>query len=137
MSLKLIARGGVYYIRGTIGGQRVRRSLKTRDAASAEILRAQTEARLLRESVYGPEQEATFADASLKFLETGRRRRYVAALIRALGKKRLATIKPGDIKALALELYPNAKNSTRNCSVVAPAMAIINHAAQLGLCHPS
>jgi integrase len=136
MSLKLIVRGGVYYIHGTIGSQRIRRSLKTRDRASAEILCAEIEARLIRESVYGPEHETTFADAALKFLEAGRPRRYVAALIRALGQKRLATIKPGDIKALALELYPNAKGSTRNCSVVAPAMAIINHGAQLGLCHP-
>jgi hypothetical protein len=45
-------------------------------------------------------------------------------------------IKPGDIKDLAVKLYPDEKASTRNCSVIRPAAAIINYAAQLGLCHP-
>jgi hypothetical protein len=135
MSLKLIVRGGVYYIHGTIGGQCIRRSLKTRDRASAEILAADTEARLVRESVYGKGSEETFADAALKYLKAGRPRRYVAALITALGRQRLSMMQPGDIKQLALELYPNAKPGTLNRSVVTPATAIINHAAELGLWH--
>src|SRR6516165_5757367 len=98
MSLKLIVRGGVYYIHGTIGGQCIRRSLKTRDRASAEILCAETEARLVRESVYGKGSEETFADAALKYLKAGKPRRYIAALITAFGRKRLNTIQPADIK---------------------------------------
>jgi hypothetical protein len=39
-------------------------------------------------------------------------------------------IKPGDIKALAMDLYPNAKASTRSRSVI---LAIINFAAELEL----
>jgi integrase len=136
MPLKLVWRDGIAYVHGTIGGQRLRRSLKTSDRASAEILCAETEARLIRESVYGAEYEATFANAALKYLAAGRPRRYVAALIKALGKKRLSMIKPGDIKALSLELYPKAKASTRNVSVIRPCTAIINHAAELGMCHP-
>jgi integrase len=121
---------------GTVSNRRIRRSLKTRDRASAEILVSALEARLVRESVYGAENETTFADAALRYLADGRRRRYAAQLIRALGRRRLSTIKPGDIKQLAVELYPHAKPSTRNVSVIRPASAIINHAAELGLCAP-
>jgi integrase len=136
MPLKLYQRGAIWHVRGTVANKLIRQSLGTSDRKSAEILAADTEARVIRESVYGPEHETTFAEAALKYLETGKPKRYIAALIRALGQRRLSMIKPGDIKSLALELYPNAKNSTRNCSVVRRATAIINHDAELGLCHP-
>jgi integrase len=134
--LKITWPNGIAYISGTIAGHpRIRKSLGTRDPALAEILRIEIEGRLVRESVYGKGSEATFADAALKYLEAGRPRRFVAALIEALGKKRLNMIQPGDIKQLALELCPNAKPATLNRSVLKPAAAIINHAAELGLCH--
>jgi integrase len=135
MPLKVKWRDGIAYISGTVGNQRIRRSLKTSDPKSAEILCAETEARLVRESVYGKGSEATFADAALKYLEAGRPRAFVAPLITALGRKRLNMIQPGDIKQLAQELYPNAKPATLNRAVVRKAAAIINHAAELGLCH--
>jgi len=40
------------------------------------------------------------------------------------------------VRALALELYPDAKGSTRNRSVIKPVRAIINFAADRGLCSP-
>jgi integrase len=135
MSLTVKWRNGVAYISGTVGGRRIRTSLKTSDAKSAEILCAETEARLLRESVYGKGKEETFADAALKYFKAGRSPRFVAALVTALGRRRLNTIQPGDLKQLAMELYPDAKGATRNRCVLTPAKAIINHAAELGLCH--
>jgi hypothetical protein len=136
MSLKLYQRGAIWHVRGTVADKRIRQSTGTSDRALAEILAANAEARAIRESVYGPENETTFAEAALKYLEAGKPKRYTAALVRVLGQRRLSMIKPGDIKALALELYPDALASTRNTSVVRKAVAIINFAAELGLCHP-
>jgi hypothetical protein len=136
MSINLIKRGSIWHMRGTVARQLVRESTYTSDKALAEVIAANTEARIIRESVYGPEHETTFADAALKYLNAGKpATRYIRALIEALGKRRLSMIKPGDIKQLALDLYPNAKGSTRNTSVIRPAVAIINFAAELGLCH--
>jgi integrase len=134
MPLKLYQHGAIWHMRGTVAGKLIRESTGTSDRALAEILAADTEARAIPESVYGPENETTFADAALKYLEAGKPKRYIAALIQALGKKRLSMIKPGDIKALAMELYPNAKATTLNRSVVRRASAVINFAAELGLC---
>ena len=136
MSISVIWRNGFAQLHGTIGDQRIRRSAKTRDPKVAERIRAETEARLTKAALYGAENEATFADACVLYLKAGNDKRYVAPLILHLGKRRLATIKPGDLKDLAEKLYPHAKGSTRNRSVLKPARAIINFANQRGLCSP-
>jgi hypothetical protein len=42
----------------------------------------------------------------------------------------------GSIRQAAIDLYPNAKNSTRNRQVIVPTLAVINHCAELQLCPP-
>ena len=136
MPIKIVWREGVAQLHGTVGGQRIRRSAKTRDPENAERIRAETEARLVKAELYGAENEATFADAARAYLKAGKPRRYTAALIRALGKRRLATIKPGELRALAQSLYPNGKGATLNRSVLKPARAIINFGNEHGMCAP-
>lgn len=132
--LRLHLRGGIWHIRGTVAGQRIRQSTGTRDTATAEKIRAETEARAHRVALYGPEHETTFADAALLYQQDGKPRRYLAPIIRAIGKRRIDSIAPGELKSLAKKLYPTAKASTLNRSVIKPARAVINHAAELGLC---
>jgi integrase len=134
--LKIVWREGVAHLHGTVAGQRVRRSARTSDAQLAEQIRIETEARLARAHLYGVEAESTFADAVVLYLKAGKSNRYLAPLVRKLGKRRLAGIKPGDLKATALTLYPNATGATRNRSVIKPARAVINFAAEAGLCSP-
>jgi len=136
MSISVIWRNGFAQLHGTIGDQRIRRSARTRDPKVAERIRAETEARLTKAALYGNENEATFADAAVLYLRAGKDRRYIAPLIVHLGKRRLATIKPGDLKDLADKLYPNSRGSTRNRSVLKPARAIINFGHERGLCPP-
>jgi integrase len=136
MPLKVVWRAGIAQLHGTVAGERVRESARTRDSAVAENIRAEREARLLRASLYGVENEATFADAAVLYLEAKKPKRYIKPLIKALGKRRLAAIKPGELKALALKLYPSASGATRNRSVLKPARAIINFASEAGLCPP-
>src|SRR6476620_4616060 len=114
------------HIYGTVADQRVRESTRTSDREIAERFRVETEARLLRADLYGPESEATFADAAIVYLEGGGRKRYLEPLIRNLGRKKLADITPGALKALALNMYPEDRytNSTRNSCVLKPARAV-------------
>jgi integrase len=137
MSLAVVWRNGIAYLHGTVAGRRIRESTRTRDPKLAEVIRAEREARLVRASLYGPEKEATFADAALLYQGAGKRRRYLAPLIRELGKHRLADITPGALESLALKLYPleyGFANSTRNTNVLKPARAVINYAHRHGLC---
>ena len=136
MPLKVVWRAGIAHLHGTVAGKRIRESARTRDRALAENIRAEREARLLKASLYGAEYESTFADACVLYLQAKKSKRYVAPLIKALGKRRLASIKPGDLKMLALKLYPEASGATRNRSVLKPARAIINFANEHGLCAP-
>jgi integrase len=45
-------------------------------------------------------------------------------------------INAGSIRQAAINLYPSAKNSTRNTQVITPTLAVINHCAELQLCQP-
>ena len=45
-------------------------------------------------------------------------------------------ITAGAIRQSAIDIYPNAKNSTRNRQAIVPALAVINHCAELNLCPP-
>src|SRR5258705_2182163 len=140
MPLEVKWRNGVAQLHGTIDGRRVRRSTKTRDPQVAEIKRIETEARLTKASIYGAETETTFADACLLYLrskpEDWSGKKYVTPILDHFKTQRIATIKPGHVRKLAADLYPEAKASTRNRCVLKPARAIINFAADARYCQP-
>lgn len=137
MSLRLRWRGGIAQLHGTIDGQRVRKSLGTRDPKIAEARKAQEEARLWRAATYGIENEATFADACVHYLKgQAPAKHYLGPIIPRIGKQKLAKITSGQIRMLAKELYPDAKPQTWNRQVVTPVSAVINFAHELGLCPP-
>jgi integrase len=137
MALKIVWRKGVAHVHGTVVGRRIRKSLRTRDREIAEHLKSQAEARILKASIYGEEYEITFAEASVIYQESGGERRYLAPIIKAFGKeRRISTIKPGHLRSLAKKLYPDASPATWNRQVITPTRAVINHAAENGLCPP-
>ena len=136
-SLKIQWRGGIAYLHGTIRGKRIRVSLGTRDRQIAEALRAQEEAKLWRIATYGADSEATFADAALQYLRAQAGGNvFLARLLPKLGLKKLAEIKPAQLRLLAKELYPACKPQTWNRQVLGPAAAVINFGHDLGLCPP-
>jgi integrase len=135
--LEIVWRNGIAQLHGTPPGQpRIRKSLRTRDPKIAEDRRLQEEARIARAAIYGPECETTFAQAAVLYLEEKGPQRYLTPLIKELGNRRIATIKPGELRALAKKLYPGSKASNMNRAVVKPARAVINYAADMGLCQP-
>ncbi|GLQ36699.1 prophage integrase IntD [Rhizobium albus] len=135
-SLQLKNRKGVYYAVGTIGGQRIRESLGTRDQKVAEELRAQYEARLWKRHTYGEEAVRLFEEAAASYMEQGGEARFMAPLLKEFRGRAIGTIKPGEIRSAAIKLYPTAAAATRNRQAIIPARAVINHAHDLGWCGP-
>jgi integrase len=125
---------GVFYATGTVAGRRVRQSLGTRDKQQAEEARAQLEARLWAESVYGAGTTCMFEDAAVAYLQDGRDGRFLEPLLKHFRGRALRSIKPKDIRDAAKKLYPAGSAATLNRQVIAPARAVINHAAQEGWC---
>ncbi len=132
--LKAKPRGGVFYAVGTIAGERVRKSLGTRDAKLAEELRALYEAKLWKRRSYGEEAIRTFEEAVVSYLEAGGERTYLEPLIKRFRGRLLGTIKPEEIRQAARLLGSHQKASTRNRQVIVPCCAVINHAADAGWC---
>lgn len=135
-NLTLKAREGVWHATGTIGGQRVRQSLGTRDRARAEELCALLEARLWKRRSYGEEAVRTFEEAVASYVTQGGERRFLAPLLLRFKGRHVAGIKPGEIREAALALYPDASPATRNRQAIIPARAVINHAHSMGWCQP-
>lgn len=134
--LKLKNRDGIWYAVGTIAGKRVRESLGTRDKGAAEELRAQYEARLWKRRTYGEEAVRTFEEAALSYLHQGGEGRYLPPILKHLKGRAIGSIKPAEIRQMAIEIYPGALPSTRNRQGIIPARAVINHAHDLGWCGP-
>jgi integrase len=131
VGLKIILRGGIWQIVGTVAGRRVRVSSRTGDRRAAEA-----QARALERDAWSERPAWTFADAALSYLQGGGDPRFTADLIRHFGGTPLAEILPGNIRDAAPILLPGRKPATWNRQVVTPAQAIINHGADRGMCAP-
>ena len=133
MPLKLIASRNSktpnLYIRGTYLGIRVDASCRTnrRSVANAILKRIEGE---IERGEYGRVRvtSPTFLSAARAYLEAGRRKRYVAKLIRHFGETPLSEIDQDAIDDAALALHPNAGPGTRNAAVYTPVSAILHHA---------
>lgn len=76
----------------------------------------------------------TFREAAESFVEHGGDGRHLPRVIERIGDQMLLDIVPFDIELMALELYPDHKNSTRNRQAVAPALAVMRHGYRRGWC---
>jgi len=137
MPLKLIKRGDVYYIRGTVAGQRVYESTRIGDKKSADILRARREAEIIERGAHGRTATATFAEAALTYLESGGEGRYLPPILTHFGPRfRLSDMSNDAVNQAARSIYPTAAPSTINRQLITPISAVVNMAADDGLCAP-
>lgn len=132
--LKLKDRNGIWYAVGSIGGRRVRRSLETSDETKAREALAHLASREWKRSQYGEEAVRLFEEAAVSYLKQGGEGRYLAPIIRHFKGRKIGTIKPAELRDMALTLYPNHKASTRNRQAIIPARAVILHAHDRGWC---
>lgn len=135
MRLEIKWKDGWAHVHGTgPDGNRIRRTLKTRDPLRAEEARAALEARLWKEVIYGPGAVVTFEAAALRYVEDGGEKRFILPLAAHFRGKLLTKITPLDVRDAARKLYPDAKPATLNRQAIVPARAVINFGHKQGWC---
>jgi len=121
------------YIRGKYLGIAVDKSCGTDKRSVAKTILKRIEGEIERGEYQvkapAPVRGApTFLSAAIAYLEAGRRKRYVAKLIKHFGETPLEQIDQDAIDQAAVALHPNAGPGTRNAAVYTPVSAIIRHA---------
>lgn len=127
---------GYWHIRGTVQGVRYDQSARTRVKAEAEAIRSKLEADAFKRAVYGERAVVTFAEAVEQYLDAGGSEDHIAPLVGRLGETRLSEIKQAVVDRSAREMKPTAKASTIVRQIYTPISAVMNFAAEQGLCDP-
>ena len=134
MSIKLIRRGEVWYLRGTVAGASVYESTGLRDRRKAEALRIRREAEILERHALGRTATATFGEAALTYMRAGGEARYLGPILEHFGpKKRLVDVDNEAVNEAAAALYPTAAPATVNRQLITPIAAVMKMAAEDGL----
>jgi hypothetical protein len=115
-------------------GRRIRASTGTTDKALAKDAAVKHENRERRAAIHGPESVVTFTQAVSLYLDAGKDSRYVLAALDHFKDTLLSRITPPMVRQAAVELYPNGSPATRNRQGISPIQAIVNFAADKGLC---
>jgi len=138
MPLKIYRRPGslVWQYRGTLAGRRFRGSTGASDKETATRIASEIENKFWKRGLDGKEKALTWPKAVAMYLAAGKPSRFLPALVKYWGDAPIANLNAGTIRQSAIDLYPTSKNSTRNRQVIVPALAVINHCAELQLCPP-
>ena len=136
MPLKIYRRPGstVWQYRGTLAGRRFRGSTGTPDKETATRIASEIENKFWKRGLDGKEKALTWPKAVALYLSAGKSSRYLVPLSKYWGDVLVKDMNAGSIRQAAVDVYPSAKNSTRNRQVIVPTLAVINHCAELGLC---
>lgn len=116
------------------GRGRIRKSSGTDVKKDAEKLAAKIEAQEWKRHTDGDENTFTFAEAVIVYVADGKPNDYLGPLNAHFKARTVKSIRPGDIQAAARILYPGLSPATQNRQAIVPARAVINHAADRGLC---
>ncbi len=138
MPLKIYRRPGslVWHYRGTLAGNRLRGTTGASDKETAQRIASAVEDKFWKRGLDSKEKGLTWPKAVALYLSAGKPSRFITTLVKYWGDAKIADLNSGSIRQAAIDLYPNAKNSTRNRQVIVPTLAVINHCAELQLCPP-
>jgi integrase len=125
-----------WWFETTVAGRRIRKSTGTADRQAAQEIANEAERAALRSRIFGPESVATFAQAVNLYLDAGGEKRFLMKLLNHFGDALLSGIQPGHVRAAARQIYPSTGPATWNRQVITPVRAVINAAADHGLCPP-
>lgn len=123
-----------FYIRGSYLGVKVDESCRTERRSLARKVLARIQGEIergdYRKAAADREQRLTFLDAAIGYMEAGKSRRYVPALIKYFGETPVDEIDQAAIDRTAMALHPHVTNATRNTYVYTPVSAILRHAGR-------
>ena len=135
MALRIVKDdSGIWRIKGTFKGVRVRKSTGTADKSLAEIQRAAAESEIL-DGTFG-RRHPTFELACEGYLDDGGDDRFMLKVFQAFDGWELRQITPNIVRREAEKAYPDAAPATRNRQFITPASAVINWGHQQGMCAP-
>lgn len=140
MPLRLIRRGKIYYLRGTVAGQSVYESTGAADRSLAETVLEKRQAELWHRHLHGERATATFAEAALIYLE-GRDigplyRASIRKIVKHFGQMELARITQREVDRYIARHHARSAPATIIRAVITPMTAIMRAAATRGLCDP-
>lgn len=78
--------------------------------------------------------EKSFAEAARSYIQNGGSSKYLQPIIDHFGNRPLSAIYPFDVREMALKIYPDQSNATKNRQALTPARAVINHGYDRGWC---
>lgn len=133
LTLKKYPRSPNWYVRGTVAGQTIFESTRTRDKAQAEAYRVRLEHDIYECGALGKEQPATFAEAAIAYMEHTGQARFITPLIDYFKERQIDRISQGDVDQCAREISGHNKPSTRVRHIYGPMSAILNHAYKITL----
>ena len=138
MPLKIYRRKGsdVWHHRGTLAGHRLRGSAGTSNKETAQRIASSVEDKFWKRGLDGKEKALTWPKAVALYISAGKSSRFITRLVKYWCDAKIDDFNAGSVRQSAIELYPSAKNSTRNRQVIVPTLAVINHCAELGHCPP-
>lgn len=136
MPLKIAKRNKIYHYSGTVSGRRLRGTTGTSDKKTAQRIAAEIESAEWKRHLDGPGADLRFSQASIAYRSSQKSPRFLDKIEDHWKDTLIRDVTPGAIRQSAIDLYPNAKSSTRNRQVIAPTQAVINHAAELDWCSP-
>lgn len=121
-------RSQLWYIRGTIAGQRYFESTGTADKAAAEAYKRKREAELYDTTVLNKARPVTLSEAAQAYTRSGGEGRFLDKIVEEIGDKPVAEIRQAEVDAVAAKLYPGCKASTINRQCINQIITVIRHA---------
>lgn len=142
LELKRRGKKGIFYIFGTLGGERIRQSTKTASEPHAQAKLAKLQCEILDRITFGEERTSTFDEAVELHLtkKEGTIQPYDAKFIKALSDKfgawRIADITETEVSRWAKLTYPNCGPQGLDRQVYTPLIAVLTRAANAKMCAP-
>lgn len=118
-----------YRVRGTEQGIYLDKSTGVSDRKIAQRMLAEWRSEAQRQAITGPKKQATFAEAALSYMQSGRSRLFLAPLIKHFGETPLDQIDQIALDKASSVLGPKRAPQTNNRLVYTPTIAILRHAS--------
>src|SRR4029077_17814656 len=101
---------------------RQRGSTGATDKETAQRIASEIENKFWKRGLDGKEKALTWPKAVALYLAAGKQSRFLPKLVKYWGDAKIADINAGSIRQSAMDIYPTAKNSTRNRQAIVPML---------------
>lgn len=126
-------RSPYWYLRGTVAGKLLFESTGTVDRELAEQFRRKRETEIYKYIALGEQPPCTFADAVSVYVNKGGERKYLTKMLDHFTEMPLRDIGQVEINEAVAALYPKAKASTVNRSLISPFISVARAAIKAEL----